>query len=290
MRSLRRSVLRFATARSATGSYLLLLPGALWLLSFFLLPLLMMFVHSFLPIDESGARAGFTLEHYQRFITGWDYRQIFVRTLLWSGGATAICAGIGYPVAYAISRSGRLKNLLLFLVVLPFWTSFLVRTFAMIFLLTGEGFLNATLGSLGVAPLDLLNTPLAVMTGLVYCHLPFMVLPVYASLEKLDRTLLEAAAALGARPASAFFRITLPLSRPGLVAGSVLVFVLTLGSFLISDLLGPPTMMMGNVIDQQFKVTRNWPFGAAASFVVMALVLVPTLIYLRSADRAKRGP
>jgi spermidine/putrescine transport system permease protein len=267
----------------------LLAPGTLWLLLFFLAPLALMFAYSFMPLDEHGAHLGFTLEHYHRFLFEPVYREIFARTLVWSVGATVICLLLGYPVAYAITRSGRFKSVLLFLVVLPFWTSFLVRTFAMIFLMTGEGLINTLLRSWSFAPLDMMNTDFALMTGLVYCHLPFMVLPIYASLEKLDRSLLEAAEVLGTRPAQCFLRITLPLSKPGLLAGSGLVFVLTLGNFLISDLLGSASAMIGNVIDQQFKATRNWPFGSAASFVVVTLVLIPTLAYLRAQERSRAG-
>ncbi|HEU4954207.1 MAG TPA: ABC transporter permease, partial [Gemmatimonadales bacterium] len=176
--------------------------------------------------------------------------------------------------------------------VLPFWTSFLVRTFAMIFLLRDSGLVNTVLLRLGLidAPLTLLYTPFAVLLGLVYGFLPFMILPIYASLEKLDLTLLEAAETLGATPLAAFRRITLPLSLPGVVAGCFLVFIPAMGSFLTSDLLGgAKQLMIGNLIQNQFAAARNWPFGSAASFVVTALVLVAVMVYLRVRDRAAGG-
>ena len=193
----------------------------------------------------------------------------------------------GYPVAYVIVRSGRWRNLLLFLVVLPFWTSFLVRTFAMIFLMRDTGLINNWLLKLGLIDqsLTILYTPFAVMVGLIYGFLPFMILPIYASLEKLDESLLEAAEVLGATPSARFRRVTLPLSMPGVVAGCLLVFIPALGSFLTSDLLGgAKELMIGNLVQNQFSAARNWPFGSAASFIVMALVLAAVMIYLRVKD------
>jgi spermidine/putrescine transport system permease protein len=171
--------------------------------------------------------------------------------------------------------------------VLPFWTSFLVRTFAMIFLMRDTGLINNWLLKLGLVDhsLTILYTPFAVMVGLIYGFLPFMILPIYASLEKLDESLLEAAEVLGATPAARFRRVTLPLSMPGVVAGCLLVFIPALGSFLTSDLLGgAKEMMIGNLVQNQFSAARNWPFGSAASFIVMALVLAAVMIYLRVKD------
>jgi spermidine/putrescine transport system permease protein len=200
-----------------------------------------------------------------------------------------ICLVLGYPVAYVIVRSGQWRTLLLFLVVLPFWTSFLVRTFAMIFLMRDTGLINSWMLKLGMIdePLTILYTPFAVMAGLVYGFLPFMILPIYASLEKLDQSLLEAAEVLGARPAARFRRVTLPLSMPGVVAGCLLVFIPALGSFLTADLLGgAKQVMIGNLVQNQFSSARNWPFGSAASFIVMALVLGAVMLYLRVKDRS----
>ena len=264
----------------------------LWLIVFFLIPLLIMLAYSFMPRGiYGGVDRGFTLEHYARFFDPL-YLAVLQRTFLWSVACTVICLVLGYPVAYLIARSGRWRHWLLLLVVLPFWTSFLVRTFAMIFLLRDTGLINDWLLRLGLArePLTILYTPTAVMLGLVYGFLPFMILPVYASLEKLDPSLLEAAEVLGARPSARFWRVTLPLSMPGVVAGSLLVFIPALGSFLTPDLLGgAKQMMIGNLVQNQFSAARNWPFGSAASFIVMALVLVALLIYLRIQGRESAG-
>jgi spermidine/putrescine transport system permease protein len=167
-----------------------------------------------------------------------------------------------------------------------------VRTFAMIFLMRDTGLINNWLTNLGLIqePLSMLYTPFAVMVGLVYGFLPFMILPIYASLEKLDLSLLEAAEVLGARPGARFRKVTLPLSMPGVVAGCLLVFIPALGSFLTSDLLGgAKELMIGNLVQNQFSAARNWPFGSAASFIVMALVLASVLVYLRIRDRTPTG-
>jgi spermidine/putrescine transport system permease protein len=263
----------------------LALPAGAWLFLFFAVPILILGAYSLMPRGiYGGVEPGFTLEHYRRFFDPL-YLAILGRTIVAALLCTLWCLLLGYPTAYAIARAGRWRNLLLFLVVLPFWTSVLVRTFAMIFLLRDTGLVNTALLSLGLIerPLTLLYTPGAVMAGLVYTFLPFMVLPIYASLEKHDRTLLEAAAVLGARPAAAFRRVTLPLSMPGVVAGALLVFIPALGSFLPSDLLGgAKEVLIGNLVQNQFTAARNWPFGSAASYVVMAGVLLGVVVYLRS--------
>ena len=286
MASSRQRILGWLHPRPQTRAWLLLAPGTLWLLVFFLVPILIMLVYSVMPRGiYGGVDPGFTLEHYRRFFDRL-YLDILQRTFVWSMACTVICLVLGYPVAYVIARAGRWKSFLLFLVVLPFWTSFLVRTFAMIFLLRDTGLINNWLLKLGVDPIAMLYTPFAVMAGLVYGFLPFMILPIYASLEKLDFSLLEAAEVLGARPAERFRRVTLPLSMPGVVAGCLLVFIPALGSFLTSDLLGgAKEMMIGNLVQNQFSAARNWPFGSAASFIVMALVLAAVMLYLKVKDR-----
>jgi spermidine/putrescine transport system permease protein len=286
MASSRQRILGWLHPRPQARAWLLLAPGTLWLLVFFLVPILIMLVYSVMPRGiYGGVDPGFTLEHYRRFFDPL-YLDILQRTFVWSVTCTVICLVLGYPVAYVIARAGRWKSFLLFLVVLPFWTSFLVRTFAMIFLLRDTGLINNWLVKLGVDPIAMLYTPFAVMAGLVYGFLPFMILPIYASLEKLDFSLLEAAEVLGARPAERFRRVTLPLSMPGVVAGCLLVFIPALGSFLTSDLLGgAKEMMIGNLVQNQFSAARNWPFGSAASFIVMALVLAAVMLYLKVKDR-----
>jgi spermidine/putrescine transport system permease protein len=288
VRALRERLLAWMHPRPGVTAWALLAPGSLWLLGFFLIPILIMLVYSVMPRGiYGGVERGFTFEHYRRFFDPL-YLDILQRTFVWSIACTVICLLLGYPVAYVIARGGRWKNLLLFLVVLPLWTSFLVRTFAMIFLMRDTGFINSWLLKLGLVhdPVTMLYTPFAVMAGLVYGFLPFMILPIYASLEKLDLSLLEAAEVLGARPAARFRRVTLPLSMPGVVAGCLLVFIPALGSFLTSDLLGgAKQLMIGNLVQNQFSAARNWPFGSAASFIVMALVLGAVLLYLRVKDR-----
>ncbi len=268
--------------------WLLLAPGGLWLVAFFLVPMVIIAGYSLMTRGTyGGVEWGWTLGHYRRFFDPL-YLSILQRTLV----AAALCTGIslllGYPVALVLARSTRWRNLLLFLVILPFWTSSLVRTFAMIFLLRDTGLINSALMSAGLIgePLTLLYTPFAVMAGLVYTFLPFMILPIYASLERQDPALEEAAAVLGARPVTRFLRVTLPLSMPGVVAGSLLVFIPALGSFIPSDLLGgAKQMLIGNLVQNQFTAARNWPFGSAAAMVMMAVVLLGVLLYLRRRDR-----
>ena len=280
----RRALLRWLHHRPAAGAAGLLGPGLLWLVLFFAVPMLIMFGYSLMQRGiYGGVEPGFTLSHYRRFLEPL-YLRILWQTALLAVSCTLLCLLIGYPMAYVIARSRRWKHVLLFLVVLPFWTSFLVRTYALIFLLRDSGLINTWLRHLHLIsePLTMLYTPGAVLAGLVYGYLPFMVLPVYASLEKLDTTLLEAAAGLGARPLRRFLRITLPLSLPGVAAGCLLVFIPALGAFLTPDLLGgAKQVMIGNLVQNQFTSARNWPFGSAASFVLMACVLVLVLVYLR---------
>jgi spermidine/putrescine transport system permease protein len=285
----RERALAWLYTRPEARAWALLAPGGFWLLAFFLVPVLIMFVYSLMPRGiYGGVEPGFTLEHYARFFDPL-YLEVLQRTFAWSIACTLVCLVLGYPVAYVIVRSGRWRTFLLFLVVLPFWTSFLVRTFAMIFLMRDTGLINSWMLALGIIdePLSILYTPFAVMAGLVYGFLPFMILPIYASLEKVDLSLLEAAEVLGARPRARFRKVTLPLSMPGVVAGCLLVFIPALGSFLTADLLGgAKQVMIGNLVQNQFSSARNWPFGSAASFIVMALVLAAVMFYLRFKDRS----
>ncbi|MGZ8392345.1 MAG: ABC transporter permease [Gemmatimonadales bacterium] len=292
MAAFRERTLAWLYTRPQARAWALVAPGGFWLLAFFMVPLVIMLVYSLMPRGiYGGVEPGFTLEHYARFFDPL-YLQVLQRTFSWSIACTVICLLLGYPVAYVIARSGRWRTFLLFLVVLPFWTSFLVRTLAMIFLMRDTGLINSWFLKLGMIdePLTMLYTPFAVMAGLVYGFLPFMILPIYASLEKVDLSLLEAAEVLGARPAARFRRVTLPLSTPGVVAGSLLVFIPALGSFLTSDLLGgAKQVMIGNLVQNQFSSARNWPFGSAASFIVIALVLAAVMFYLRVKDRSSGG-
>ena len=287
--SRRAGALRWFSRRPEFAAWTLLAPGLGWLVLFFALPIAAMLVVSLMPRGVyGGVEPGFTLEHYRRFFDPL-YLGILWRTLLWSAACTGVCLLLGFPVAYVIAHARRWRSTLLLLVILPFWTSFLVRTFAMMFLLRDSGLVNGLLLSLGLIarPIELLYTPFAVIAGLVYGFLPFMVLPIYASLEKHDPALLEAATMLGARPAAGFFKVTLPLARPGVMAGCFLVFIPALGSFLTSDLLGgAKQVMLGNLVQNQFMSARNWPFGSAASLVMMTGVLLGLLAWLRRRDAA----
>jgi spermidine/putrescine transport system permease protein len=278
----------------------MILPAWLVLGTFFLLPLLLMVLISFAqrsaygqlkPIDDLWRylRSGAFLSNYARAMEP-TYLWIAWRSLWMAAATTILCILIGYPVAYyiAIAANPRRRNLLLALAVVPFWTSFLIRTYAWMLILRTQGVINTVLMSAGIInqPLDLLYNNFAVMVGLVYGELPFMILPLYSSLEKLDRTLLEASADLGAGRPSTFWRVTVPLSGPGMAAGIVLVFIPALGQFVVSDLLGgAKSMLLGNLIQNQFAVARNRPFGAALALQLTAVVLVSLLLYAIYARR-----
>lgn len=267
---------------------ILLLPATIWLLIFFIIPLIIVLVYSFL---ERGTYGGviweFTLKNYQRLANDL-YLNIILRSLGLASLTTLICLIIGYPVAFLIATiSSRWRNLLLFLVIIPFWTNFLVRTYAWMVILRSEGVINTFLQSLNLIqdPLNLIFTPFAVVVGLVYGYLPFMILPLYATIERLNFSLVEAAQDLGANQIRTFFRIILPLTLPGIIAGSILVFIPALGAFITPDILGgAKTVMVGNLIQNQFLQARDWPFGSTLSMGLMILVLIPVMIYFRSSN------
>lgn len=255
----------------------------------FLVPLAIIAAYS---LQTRGAYGGvglpWTAEAYSRLIDPL-YGQIFVRTFWVAGLSTALCLILGFPLALFISRSGPRRNFYLNLVMLPFWTSFLIRTYAWMFLLRDTGLINSALIAIGVIsePLPLLYNDGAVILGLVYGYLPFMVLPLYSNLERLDKSLLEAAADLGARPWAAFLRIVVPLCAPGIRAGCVLVFIPCLGAYLTPDLMGGgKTILLGNLVQNQFTTARDWPFGAAISLALMAIVMVILYLLIRRDDEA----
>lgn len=266
-------------------------PGAAVVVLLFAAPLAIVFGYSFMTRGAYfGLGPPFTLENYARVVDPL-YVGVLLRSFLLAGVATALCLLLGFPLAMFISQSGKRKSLYLNLVMLPFWTSFLVRLYAWIFLLRDTGLINTVLQALGVIhePLPMLYNDGAVILGLVYGHLPFMVLPLYASLERLDRALLEAAADLGARPLTTLFLVTIPSCGAGIIAGSVLVFVPALGAYLVPDLLGGgKSIMIGNVVQNQFTTARDWPFGAAVSFALMLMVmaLVGLAVRRRGGDLA----
>jgi spermidine/putrescine transport system permease protein len=254
------------------------------MLSLFAAPLAIILAYSFLTRGTwGGISRPWSIESYQR-LADPIYLGILWRSFWIAGAATVLCLLLGFPLALFISRAGNRKNLYLSLVILPFWKSFLVRTYAWMFLLRDTGLINTVLQKLGLIhnPLPLLYNDGAVILGLVYGYLPFMVLPLYATLERLDRNLLEAAADLGAKPWVALTRVVIPLSAPGIRAGAILVFIPCLGAYLTPDLLGGgKTVMIGNLIQNQFTTARDWPFGSAVSLTLMAIVLVLLLVFVR---------
>ncbi|MGB5670527.1 MAG: ABC transporter permease subunit [Sedimenticolaceae bacterium] len=219
------------------------------------------------------------------------YLDAFANSVQIAAISTLCCLLLGYPMALGITRvRTSLRTPLLLLVILPFWTSFLIRVYAWIGILKGNGLINNFLLWLGLIdePLKLLHTDLAVYVGIVYAYLPFMVLPLYATLSRMDGSLLEAAADLGCRPLSAFWRVTVPLSLPGIVAGSLLVFVPAVGEFVIPDLLGGPnSLMIGKVLWTEFVNNRDWPVAAAVAVALLALLVVPVLLFERSREHGQ---
>ncbi|HEX4890982.1 MAG TPA: ABC transporter permease [Alphaproteobacteria bacterium] len=269
-----------------------LAPPALWLAVFFLLPLSLLWAYSFgEKTGITGIDLDWTLANYARALDPL-YFGILIKSLWIAGAATLICLIVGLPVALAISFApARVQPWLLLLIILPFWTNLLIRTYALIAVLRGNGHVNSTLewlwgignGFLGLigfgghqllgsgfTPLQLLYNDGAVVTGLVYVHLPFMVLPLYAALDRLDRSLIEASLDLGAGHVRTFFTIIAPLALPGIVSGIIITFIPALGAYLTPDLLGgSDSQMIANVIERQFKSANDWPFGAALSFLLM---------------------
>jgi len=262
-----------------------LLPARVWMALFFAAPLAIVCAYSFLTRgDYGGVERPATLESFTRLADPL-YLAILWRSVWIAGLATALCVAAGFPLALFISRAGKRRSLYLQLVLLPFWTSFLVRTYAWLFILRDTGLVNTVLARLHLisAPLPLLYNDGAVLLGLVYNFLPFFVLPMYATLERLDPALLEAAADLGARPMAVLRRVVIPVSAPGIAAGAVLVFIPCLGAYLTPDLLGGgKSVMLGNLIQNQFTTARDWPFGSAASIVLMLASALLLALLLRS--------
>ncbi|MEU3303508.1 MULTISPECIES: ABC transporter permease [unclassified Streptomyces] len=286
--------LRKQPVRRKLVPYWLLLPGVLWLLVFFALP---MVYQASTSVQTGSLEQGFQVTwHFQTY---WDalseYYPQFLRSVLYAGTATVLCLLLGYPLAYLIAfRAGRWRNLLLVLVIAPFFTSFLIRTLAwktiladggpVVDVLNTVGFLDVT-SWLGMTEGNrVLATPLAVVTGLTYNFLPFMILPLYTSLERIDPRLHEAAGDLYAKPSTVFRRVTFPLSMPGVVSGTLLTFIPASGDYVNAELLGSTdTRMVGNVIQSQFLRVLDYPTAAALSFILMAVVLIMVSVYIRRA-------
>jgi spermidine/putrescine transport system permease protein len=264
------------------------LPGYVYLVIFFAIPLVLVLVYSFASRSSTGLTVleGWNVESYKRLFTPL-VAQIFGRSFLLALITTVICLLFSYPFAYYIAtRKPSTRNVLLVLVMIPFWSNFLVRTYAWAFLLGSNGPISQISKSLGGEPIRILFTNTAVLIGMVYGFMPFMVLPLYAAIERLDWSLVEAARDLYASGATAFRKVTLPLSMPGVVAGSILVFIPSLGAYVTPAILGGArTTLLGDYIVSQFLSARNWPFGSALSFAVMFVMLVATIFYFRAGAR-----
>ena len=285
----------------------LLLPTWAMIGIFMVLPVLLMAVYSFLTKEfRGGVIWDFTLAAYDQFFLNrglfgdepptleWTYITIFWRSIWQAGLATAICLLIGFPTAWFIAtRPPQTRALWLFLITVPYWVNLLIRTVSLKFLIRDNGPLNESLMAIGLidGPLPLVNTNLAVQLGLFYSYLPFMVLPIYAAVERYNFALSEAAADLYAPRWTILREVVLPVVKPGIVAGCLLVFVPSLGAFLAPDLLGgAKTYMIGSLIDEQFKGSQgNWPFGAAVSVVLMTLVLIALILQARAAAKGVRA-
>ncbi len=281
---------------NARAFWTLATPGTIWLVIFFLLPLGYLLVLSF---SEKAVIDGQVSVNEYTYLTGIanyirslnpDIISIFMRTLWWSALATAACLLIGYPIAFLICfLPERWRPLALLMIVLPFWINLLIRTYALKTVMGTRGVINTVIGWVGLGPIDMLGTTPAVIFGLVYVFLPFMILPLYSTIERLDKSFLEASLDLGASQFQTFWKVTLPLTMPGIITGLILVFIPCLGMFLISDELGGTTSwMIGNVIQAQFGASNDWPFGSALSFVLMLLTII-VLVMQWAYQRKSRG-
>ena len=259
------------------------------LLLFFVLPIVLIGIYSFYSLnpDTGLMQQDFTWANYDKALTSPIYQKIFFRTIGIAALATAIALLLAYPMGYFIGAvaSPRYQGVLLMMVLIPFWTSYIIRTYAWIGILQSNGFLDSAFGWVPGLPTDLLYSRTALMIGFVHVFLPIMILPIYASARNLDKRYVEAAYDLGASPLSAFLRVVLPLTMPGIVAGIVLFFIPTFGSFVTPQFLGGTgDVMMGNIIDNQFGEAFNWPFGAALSIVMTLVVIVAMILFFRFAD------
>jgi putrescine transport system permease protein len=293
---------------AVTGRLVIVVPY-LWLLVFFLVPFIIVFKISlsqtaiamppYVPsLSFADGISGFveqlgelSFDNYVWLTEDALYFNAYVSSLVIAGVSTVLALIVGYPIAYGMARApASVRPTLLMLVILPFWTSFLIRVYAWIGILKPEGLLNQALLALGIIdePLVILNTHAAIFIGIVYSYLPFMILPLYSSLEKMDYSLIEAAQDLGCRPISAFWKITFPLSLPGVIAGCMLVFIPAVGEFVIPDLLGgSQTLMIGKTLWNEFFANRDWPVSSAVAVILLLLLIVPIMIFQHAQARAQ---
>ena len=293
--------------RGVPGRSLVAAVPYLWLVLFFLVPFVIVLKISFsdsqiaMPPYEpllqwASARVleiKLNFANFAFLVEDDLYWKAYLTSIFVAGVSTLLCLLIGYPMAYAIARSSpSTRNILLLLVILPFWTSFLLRVYAWIGILKNNGLINNALMALGVIdePIRMLQTDFAVYVGIVYSYLPFMILPLYANLEKLDLTLLEAAADLGCKPWQGFLKVTLPLSVPGIIAGCLLVFIPAVGEFVIPSLLGDPGMLMiGKVLWTEFFNNRDWPVASAVAIALLLFLVIPIMFFQRAQDAESGG-
>jgi putrescine transport system permease protein len=279
----------------------------LWLIVFFLIPFAIVLKISFsstviaMPpyepllhwTGDQVLQIKLNLGNFAFLVEDNLYWKAYLNSIFVAAVATLVCLLVGYPIAYAIARSNpSTRNILMLLIVLPFWTSFLLRVYAWIGILKNNGLINNFLMWLGVIdqPIQMLQTDFAVYVGIVYSYLPFMILPLYANLEKMDLTLLEAAADLGCKPWQAFYKVTLPLSKPGIIAGCLLVFIPAVGEFVIPSLLGDPGMLMiGKVLWTEFFNNRDWPVASAVAIALLLFLVIPIMFYQRAQDAEAGG-
>jgi len=274
--------------RGRLATALLLLPTGSWYFFLLVVPVAILLVFSLGErAPEGGYAAGLTLENYANLSTR---STAFINTIWMAAGGTALCLLVGYPLAYYLAtRAGSKKTVLLVLVIVPFWTSFLIRTYAWLTILGNTG-IPSLLEGLGLGKIVLLNTPLAVMIGIVYNYLPLMVFPLFVSLERLDKRLLEASKDLGAGRWQTFRQVTLPLTLPGVLSGVILVFIPIMGEYLIPALLGGgKVFFVGNALFDMYLQSRNWPFGSAAAIGLILVVLLAVALYLWLGSRGRGG-
>nr|WP_298686069.1 ABC transporter permease subunit [uncultured Dongia sp.] len=296
---------RLLTALGIKQRTAVILVPYLWLTIFFVVPCIIILKISFaqtviaqppytpmfgpdsVPHDQ-------LFDNFKRLFGDLLYIKAYGNSLQLAAISTVFCLLIGYPMAYGIARcSPSTRSLLLLAIILPFWTSFLIRVYAWMGILGKEGVLNDTLLALGIidAPLQILYTPIAMYVGIVYTYLPFMILPLYANLEKMDMSLLEAAADLGCRPLKAFCVITIPLSLPGIIAGALLVFIPAVGEYVIPELLGGPnSLMIGKVVYDEFAQNRDWPMASAVAVAILLLLVIPIMLFQYFQNKSQEAP
>ncbi len=258
-------------------------PITIWSLIFIYAPVILLLIMSFMTKGPLGViQYQFTLDNYKAMLDP-VYFSVIKESVVIAFFTTVLSILMGYPLAYFMaSQKAKVSGVLMVLMMLPFWTNELVIVYSFVILLNNSGIVNTLLGSVGLIkePLNLLYNNFAVIVGMIYMLMPFAVLPMYSSIEKLDKGLIEASKDLGAGPVKTFFKVTLPLTSPGIFAGVILVFIPTIGYYQITDMLGGGTqMMVGNLINNQFSISRNWPFGAALSMILAVLILIMLFIY-----------